>query len=61
MRTAVRTAEGWRVHLLAFADQLWREAALARLFGREARRGSVIEHQLAVVGGFEKGHGPSNT
>src|SRR5215469_5359494 len=62
MRTTMRTAEGRGVHLLAFADEFGRITKVARLFWRQPWRGTMVHHQLAVVGGFKEGHyGPSNT
>jgi len=56
VRTTMWAAERWGVHLLAFTDQLWRKAAFSRLLRSEARASAVVDHQLAVVGGFEEWH-----
>ena len=48
-RAAMRTAERWRRHLLAFADQLGWIAYSARLLGRQAGASAVVDVNLTVV------------
>jgi hypothetical protein len=58
MRSAMRTAQSGGVHLLAFASEFGWEAKPSGLLRREAWTCSMIEHELAVVRGFEEGHVP---
>jgi hypothetical protein len=52
----MRAAKGWRMHLLAFANELWWVAELACLLGREARAGAMVEHEFAIVTSLKEDH-----